>query len=142
MNQNLVARADISINAFPARVWEALTKPALIKQYFFGADVISDWKVGSPILYKGRYEGKDYEDKGTVLEVVPEKLLVATHWSPLSGSPDRPENYHTVRYELAPGSGGTVVTIMQDNNLTREEQEQNANNWKMVLGGLKKLLEG
>jgi len=32
-------------------------------------------------------------------------------------------------------------TTTQDNNSSREEQEQNANSWKMVLDGMKKLLE-
>ena len=32
-------------------------------------------------------------------------------------------------------------TTTQDNNSSREEQEQNANFWKMVLHGMKKLLE-
>jgi uncharacterized protein YndB with AHSA1/START domain len=142
MNKTLIAKAEISIQAPTARVWEALIKPELIKQYFFGADVITDWKMGSPILYKGIYEGKPYEDKGKVVRIEPGKLLVATHWSPLSGLPDRPEYYHQIHYELAVENGGTHLTISQDNNATQAEQEQNAANWQMVLVSLKKLLEG
>jgi uncharacterized protein YndB with AHSA1/START domain len=142
MNKTLTAKATITINAPASRVWEALTNPALIKQYLFGADVITDWKEGSPIIYKGAYEGKAYEDKGSVLKAEPEKLLLTTHWSPLSGSPDSPENYHKVSYELAAENGGTQLTITQDNNATKEEQDQSANFWKMILEGMKKLLEG
>ena len=142
MDNKLIARATTTINASASRVWEALINPKLIKQYLFGAEVISDWKEGSPIIYKGIYEGKTYEDKGSVLKVEPEKLLLITHWSPLSGSPDTPENYHKVSYELAVENGGTQLTITQDNNSTEEEQDQNAKFWKMVLDGMKKLLEG
>jgi len=142
MNKKLIARATVTINAPAARVWESLTNPELIKQYLFGADVISDWKVGSPIIYKGIYEGKAYEDKGTVLKAEPEKILLMTHWSPLSGTPDTPENYHQVSYELAAENGGTHLTITQDNNSTDEEQEQNSKFWKMILDSMKKLLEG
>ncbi len=142
MNKTLTAQAAVTINAPASRVWEALTNPELIKQYLFGAEVITDWKEGSPIIYKGIYEGKAYEDKGRVLKAEPEKLLLITHWSPLSGSPDRPENYHKVSYELAAENGSTRLTITQDNNASREEQEQNSNFWKMVLEGMKKLLEG
>ena len=142
MDNKLIATATTTINASASRVWEALTNPKLIKQYLFGAEVISDWKEGSPIIYRGTYEGKAYEDKGRVLKVEPEKLLLITHWSPLSGSPDTPENYHQVRYELAVENGSTQLTITQDNNSTEEEQEQNAKFWKMVLDGMKKLLEG
>jgi len=142
MDNKLIAKATTTINASASRVWEALTNPKLIKQYLFGAEVISDWKEGSPIIYKGIYEGKTYEDKGSVLKVEHEKLLLITHWSPLSGSPDTPENYHKVSYELAVENGNTNLTITQDNNSSEEEREQNAKFWKMVLDGMKKLLEG
>ena len=142
MDNKLIAKATTTINASASRVWEAIINPKLIKQYLFGAEVISDWKEGSPIIYKGTYEGKTYEDKGSVLKVEPEKLLLITHWSPLSGSPDTPENYHKVRYEVDAKNGSTQLTITQDNNSTEEEQEQNAKFWKMVLDGMKKLLEG
>jgi uncharacterized protein YndB with AHSA1/START domain len=142
MDNKLIAKATATINASASRVWEALINPKLIKQYLFGAEVISDWKEGSPIIYKGIYEGKSYEDKGSVLKVEPEKLLLITHWSPLSGSADTPENYHKVSYELAIENGNTQLTITQDNNSSEEEQEQNAKFWKMVLEGMKKLLEG
>ncbi len=141
MNTTRTAQATVTINAPASRVWEALMDPELIKQYLFGAEIVSDWKEGSPILYKGIYEGKVYEDKGRVLKAEPEKLLLITHWSPLSGTPDRPENYHQVSYELTAANGSTQLTITQDNNASREEQEQNTNFWKMVLDGMKKLLE-
>ena len=71
----------------------------------------------------------------------PEKLLRSTHWSPLSGVPDTPENYHTVTYELSEKDGSTEVTISQDNNANEEERVHSEQNWKTVLDGMKKLLE-
>jgi len=112
-----------------------------LKQYYFGADIVSDWKVGSPVIYEGQWQGKSYEEKGTILTFEPEKLLVATHWSPLSDVPDSPENYHKVTYELSEQGGNTKVTLTQDNNATEEEKMQNDQFWKMLLDGLKKLLE-
>ena len=138
----MLATASITVKAPPSRVWEALTKPELVKQYLYGTDVTTDWRVGSPITYKGVWEGKPYEDKGKVLEVVPDRLLVSTYWSGLSGTADVPENYVTVRYEIAPVDGGSRLTITQDNNKTQEDADHSAANWKMVLDGLKKLLEG
>ena len=102
----------------------------------------TDWRVGSPIVYEGTWEGKAYQDKGVVLQVEPEKLLVSTFWSALSGLPDIPENYQTVRYELAAEGGGTRLTIVQDNNASPEDANHSAQNWNMVLDGMKKLLEG
>ena len=142
MTNTFVAKAAITINAPTARVWDALTQPDLIKQYLFGTQVTTDWQVGSPIVYEGIWEGKAYKDKGVVLQVEPEKLLVSTFWSALSGLPDIPENYQTVRYELAAEGKGTRLTIVQDNNATQEDANHSAQNWNMVLDGLKKLLEG
>ncbi|MGO4433808.1 SRPBCC domain-containing protein [Paenarthrobacter sp. RAF9] len=59
------AVATASIPANRQKVWEALTDPALIKQYFLGTNVETTWRVGDPITYSGEYNGKSYEDKGT-----------------------------------------------------------------------------
>ncbi len=140
--QTYTARTSIDIHASPARVWQALTDPEMIRQYLFGTQVSTDWQPGSPIIYRGVWEGKEYEDKGQILEVEPQKRLVSTFWSALSGLPDRPENYNTVRYELEPIEGGTRLTIIQDNNSTPEDARHSEQNWNMVLEGLKKLLAG
>jgi uncharacterized protein YndB with AHSA1/START domain len=141
MNNKFIAKATARINAPASKVWAALTTPEIMKQYLFGADVITDWKVGSPIIYRGEWEGKPFEDKGTILKFEPEKRLVSTHWSPLSGVPDTPENYHTVTYELLGKDGSTEVTITQDNNASEEEKLHSEQNWKTMLDGLKKMLE-
>ena len=142
MNNTFIAKATITINAPAARVWDALTQPEIIKRYLFGTQVTTDWRVGSPIVYEGTWEGKAYRDKGQVLQVEPGKLLVSTFWSSLSGLPDVPENYQTVRYELSTEGSGTRLTIRQDNNATQEDANHSAQNWNMVLDGMKKLLEG
>ena len=142
MNNTFVAKATITINAPAARVWDALTQPELIKRYLFGTQVTTDWRVGSPIGYEGTWEGKAYRDKGKVLQVEPGKLLVSTFWSSLSGLPDVPENYQTVRYELSTEGSGTRLTVSQDNNATQEDANHSAQNWNMVLDGIKSLLEG
>jgi uncharacterized protein YndB with AHSA1/START domain len=141
MNGKYTAKATITINASTSQVWDALTKPELIKQYLFGTEVTTDWQVGSPITYRGVWEGKAYEDKGTVLQHEPGKLLVSTFWSALSGLPDVPENYKTVRYELSPEGDKTRLTITQDNNDSPDEAKHSQQNWQMVLDGMKKLLE-
>lgn len=141
MSKTYIATASTTINASSSKVWEAITKPELIKQYLFGTDVISDWTVGSPILYRGEWQGKPFEDRGKILEIEPEKRLVSTHWSPMSGVPDLPENYHTVTYRLLEKDGGTEVTILQDNNASEEEKAHSEQNWKAVLDGMKRLLE-
>ncbi len=141
MTENLTAEARTVINAPISKVWQALTDPAIIKQYFFGTNVVTDWKVGSPIYYRGEWQGQPYEDKGVILEVQPGKKLVSTHWSPLAGVPDVPENYHTVTYLLSEKDGGTEVRLLQDHNASEEEKQHSEQNWNMMLGALKSLLE-
>ena len=142
MNKTFTSKSTIAINAPASKVWDALTKPELIKQYLFGTEVTTDWQVGSPITYKGEWEGKAYEDKGKVLQIEKGKLLVSTFWSSLSALADIPENYKTVRYELSADNKATRLTITQDNNSSQEEADHSGQNWKMVLEGIKKLVEG
>ena len=141
MSKTLIAKATTTINAPASNVWDALTKPEQIKQYMFGTQVTTDWKVGSPITYKGEWKGRAYEDKGNVLEIEPGKRLVSTFWSALAGLPDTAENYKTVGYELSSSGDKTTLTITQDNNASQEEATEAEKNWNMVLDGIKKLLE-
>lgn len=142
MPKGLIAEAEVTIHARADKVWEALTTPALIKQYLFGTNVESDWEVGSPITYTGEWEGKQYKDKGTIVEFEPEKRFVSTYWSSMSGKPDTEENYSTVIYELtAEDDDATTLTITQDNNATEESREHSEKNWTSVLKGMKEMLE-
>ncbi len=140
-NNSFTSQATILIDAPGLRVWEALTKPELIKQYLFGTTVTTDWKVGSSIIYTGQWEGKTYQDKGMVKQLETGRLLVTTYWSSMSGLSDIPENYKTVRYELTSEANGTRLTIIQDKNASPDEASHSEQNWKMVLEGIKKLLE-
>ena len=139
--QDVIARATITIDASRAEVWKALVSPAAIKQYMFGADVRTDWKEGSPITWAGEWKGKKFEDKGKLLQVKPERRLQYSHFSPLSGRPDTPENYHTVTMELSDVGGKTLVTLIQDNASTDEARKEAEKNWNMMLQGLKKFVE-
>ncbi len=118
-----------------------MTDPARIKVYLFGTEAESDWRIGSPVRYRGVWQGRPYEDKGRVVDNVPLKRLVTTYWSSLSGLPDLPANYATVRYDLEPEGEATRLTVTQDNNPTEESRDHSERNWKMVLDGLKRLVE-
>ena len=136
-----MATAETDIHAPRSKVWRALTDPDQIRKYMFGSKVETDWKPGSRITWKGEYEGKKYEDKGEILEVEPERRLKLTHFSPMSGEEDAPENYHTLVYELEESDGTTHVSLSQDNNKRKEAAEQSQANWETMLSGLKQLVE-
>jgi uncharacterized protein YndB with AHSA1/START domain len=136
-----------TVKAPPSAVWKALTTPSTLKQFFFGSDVSTNWQVGSPIRFKGNWKGKPYEDKGNIQTFDREQRLAFTHWSPLSGMEDKPENYHVVSFDLRPANGRTEVVLTQTNQndaepLTPENRQDYAKNWMMVLEGLKKAAEG
>jgi uncharacterized protein YndB with AHSA1/START domain len=141
MNHPLIAKAQVKVSAPITKVWDALVNPDLIRQYMFGTNAISDWKEGAPIVWKGEWEGKPYADKGVILKLKPGQVLQYSHFSPLSGQPDVPENYHTITIELSSVDAGTLVRLSQDNNATEEEREHSEQNWGLMLASLKKLLE-
>jgi uncharacterized protein YndB with AHSA1/START domain len=142
MKNKLTGKASININAPAEEVWEALTTPEIIKKYFFGTNAISDWKVGSPIVFRGVWEGKQYEDKGTILKSIPSKLFQYKYWSSMSGIDDKPENYQTITYELSEKNNNTTtLTITQENIPDEKTKEHSEQNWRKVLSDLKNLLE-
>ena len=142
MENNVTGSANITINVPASKVWEALTTPSIIKQYFFGTNAVSDWKVGSPLIFKGEWQGKTYEDKGTILESVPNKLFKYSYWSSMSGKEDKPANYANITYDLAENNNATTLTVIQENIPDEKTKEHSEENWRKVLEDLKKLLEG
>jgi uncharacterized protein YndB with AHSA1/START domain len=141
MDRPLVARASTTIDAPVTRVWDALVDPEAIRRYMFGTTVVSDWMEGSPIVWRGEWKGKAYEDTGVILRLQRGRVLRYSHFSPLSGLPDTPENHHTVTIELVEQAGRTRVSLAQDNNATEEARQHSERNWSAMLAGLKQLLE-
>lgn len=137
-----VASSTIVIDASASRVWSTLTDPDSIRRFMFGTDVVTDWSVGSPILWRGVWEGRPYEDKGTILELEPGRRLVSTHFSPLSGQEDAPENYHTLTWTLEDEGGRTRLTLAQDNNDTREQAQHSQGMWDSLVKDVKAIAEG
>ena len=141
MSKKLTANVSVKIKGDEQEVWDALTNPDKIKQYFFGTNAISDWKKGSSLKFTGEWEGKTYEDKGTILDTEPGKLFRYTYWSSMGKLEDKPENYATVTYELVPAGDETVLNVTQDNMASQERKEHAEQNWSYVLGELKKFVE-
>lgn len=138
---NLTLKTEIKFKAPAAKVWQGLTDPAMIKKYFFGTNLKTDWKAGSPIIWSGEWQGKTYEDRGTVLEVTPGKHAKYTYWSQMSGTEDKPENYQTLTYDLDEKNGETTLTLTQENITSEQAKEHSEQNWHSVFDGLKKLIE-
>jgi len=137
-----VAQVSRTIAASPDRVWKALTSEEEASTYFMGARVRSHFAVGSPITFEGVHEGKAYADKGEILEARPGRRLKMSHFSPLTGAEDQPENYNTVTFDLEPDGDRTRVTLTQAHlqgevsDADRENREKFEANWAGVLDGL------
>jgi uncharacterized protein YndB with AHSA1/START domain len=141
MAANFSSKNEITINAPASKVWKALTDPDAITQFMFGTNVETDWKIGSSITWHGEYEGKSYEDTGTILQVLPEKLLQHTYHSSMSGLEDKPENYFNVTYELEENNGQTKVTLTNSNLPDEKAEAHAASNWQGVLQKMKDVVE-
>ncbi|HCB06904.1 MAG TPA: SRPBCC domain-containing protein [Nocardioides sp.] len=136
-----IATASIDVTAGPERVWAALTEPEQIAVYMQGSRVTTTWEVGTPITWDGEYDERAYQDKGEVLTYDEPHVLSVTHYSPMMGQPDEPENYHTLVYTLTADGSGTHLELTQDGNDSEEQAEQFSQNWQSMLDGLKAHLE-
>ena len=135
------AKIQCTIHAPLHAVWDGLTLPEQVKKYFFDTELITSWEPGSPVYFRGEWEGKPYEDKGTVLHYEPQKVLAFNYFSSWSDLPDRPENYQVITYRVKPKGSSTILTIVQSNIDTLEKKLHSAQNWKLLAKELKKLLE-
>ena len=142
MNKDLIATQSIEINAEAEKLWETLTNPDNIKIYLFGTETITDWKIGSSILFQGEYDGHQYKDKGIVKENVKNKVLSYYYWSGFSGLKDVPENYALVTYKIDQITKNRVnFTWIQKGFATKDGQCHTEQGLKTMLKQIKKLAE-
>ena len=142
INRNLKASKSITIEASPEKVWRALTEPEQIAKYLYGTETITDWKIGSPIIFQGEYNGQKYKDKGNVLKNNLHKLIQYDYWSAFSGTEDLSENYSIVTFLIEkPSENEVVFTWMQEGFASEEGQQHSENGLMPMLESIKKLVE-
>ncbi|WP_461452419.1 SRPBCC family protein [Mucilaginibacter sp.] len=139
--ETLTSQTIITFHASIEKVWQGLTDPTIVKLYFFGTNLQSDWQPGSRITFSGEWEGHKYVDGGKILAIDAPRLLKYNYWSSMSGTEDKPENYHNVTYELNEAGGVTTLTITQDGIKNQEAADHSGQNWKTIFDGLKDILK-
>ena len=141
MDTSLAVEKSVLINASRPKIWKTLTDPSLIKEYLYGTETITDWKVGSDLIFEGEWQGKAYKDKGHILEHTPEEILSYDYWSGFSGMEDVPENYSTVTYSLEDVGDAVRLSVVQKGFATKENQEHSEQGWAGVLSKIKEIAE-
>lgn len=139
MDKNLKLMEAVVIKASPAVVWKALTDAATVEKFMWGTHASSDWKVGSPVIFEGVYQGKPYRDKGMILESENEKRIKYTFLS--GANEDKPENYAVITYTLLARDNETSLTVTQEGANDDKALEHSRQGWKSILGKLKEILE-
>ena len=149
MNEELIVRNEITINAPATAVWDALTNPEQTKKYMYGCETVSDWLPGSPLLWKGVWDGVELVAvKGNIVKIEPGKFLAYTTIDPNNPDmPDAPENYLTVTYSLNEQNGSTQLIVTQGDyskvadGTKRYNDAVSAGGWSAILSEIKKILE-
>jgi len=150
MSQFPPIKSTITINAPAATVWDALVNPAQTKKYMYGCETVSDWKVGSALLWQMEYEGKTFIPvKGNIVAIQPNHLLKYTVIDPNSATvPDLPENYLDIIYELEETKGQTLLTVTMDGFEGAADAEKrykdsynNGEGWNPILVQIKAICE-
>jgi uncharacterized protein YndB with AHSA1/START domain len=142
MAEKQVIEVATDIAAPRAAVWQAMTgKDGAMMP---GTTIETDWKVGHPITFSGEWQGKAFKDYGEIVSVEKDRELSFSHWSK---TPERPKDYHVVRYRLSGADGTTHVTLAQTNvgervDIDDTTRAEFTRNWTMMLEGLKKAVEG
>lgn len=133
--------STIVLDAPIEKVWNALTQPALVKQWQYGSDLITDWIVGNEIRFRNEWEGQVFEQWGTVLEVIPNQKIKYSLFFPRPELEDKPENYFIMSYILTEENQKVKLEILQEDNRPGAIQEEPQGEENPILQGLKALIE-
>ena len=133
--------STLTIKASIQKVWNTLTLPELVKKWQYGSDMTTDWKPGNAIRFRTEWDGKVFEQWGTVLELVENKLIRYSLFAPRPDLEDKPENYFEMKYILTPENENVKLQIIQEDNRPGAKQEKVQGEENPVLKGLKSLIE-
>lgn len=127
------------IKTTPEKLWDALTSPAFTRQYWFGIDVTSDWKVGSPMTY---VSGGEIKVDGRVLVADRPKTLSYTFHETNGPASSEPPTRATLEIEPELGTETVRLTVTHTDFVANSKHRPSiSQGWPAVLSGLKSLLE-
>jgi uncharacterized protein YndB with AHSA1/START domain len=126
------------IETTPEKLFQALTDSAFTKRYWFGTELRTDWRIGSPVevVMDGQVT-----DTGKILEFDPPKRI-SYSFHHEANEVLRKEKPSRATFELEPYGTLTKLTLIHD-----EFADDSlmlgaiAKGWPAILAGLKSLLE-
>lgn len=134
--------STITIDATPEKIWNVLTLPEQVKLWQYGSRLETSWTAGDSIRFVTEWDGKVFEQWGTVLEFTPASRLRYSLFAPRPGLEDKPENYFEMEYRLTPSGDQTLLEIIQVDNRPGARQEEPQGEENPILKMLKEIAEG
>ena len=126
------------IRTTPEKVFEALTKGELTRQYWMH-DNVSDWKVGSAWKHVDKASAQ-VRIVGEVLESAPPRRLVISWASPADAA--NKHKHSRVAFDIERVEDMVRLTVTHDELEAGSEMERGiTNGWPRVLSSLKSFLE-
>lgn len=136
---------NITIEAPVGKVWAAITDIRSMREWMGGdelqLEVATSWEVGSPLVIRGFHHVR-FENRGVVLEYVPERVMAYSFLSSVSRLPDVTENYSVVRFELKEEGAHTALSLQLSNFPTETIYHHLNFYWNSTLMMLKRKVEG
>jgi uncharacterized protein YndB with AHSA1/START domain len=129
----------IIIRTTPQELWEALTDPKFIRQYWYGVNVECAWKKGVP--WKMAFPDGRLADAGEILEIDPPRRIVIrwqNEWNPEL----KAEGPSRCTIDLQPLDDAVKLTITHEIDQPESRFISAISvGWPYTLGNLKSLLE-
>ncbi len=129
----------IYIKTTPSKLWEALMDPEVMKQYWTGMYIRTDWKVGSP--WQMIFPDGSIADGGEVTEIKPHERLVLkwrNEWKPAL----KAEGFSRCRLDIEPVDGAIKLTVSHSMPKNRSKFiKAVGGGWPFICSNLKSLLE-
>lgn len=141
MDHTLEVKRSVNINASVDKVWEAMTTPSIIAQYLYGTKTITDWKVGSDIIFQGEYEGQTYKDGGLIKAFDAPNLLTYSYWTSFSGLEQTPENSSEVSCIIEKENDGAKLTWHQKGYPDESRRKHSEDGMDEFLNSIKAIVE-
>ena len=130
-------KTSVDVAGTPEQVWDALTNPEMTRRYYYGTDILSDWKPGS--RWTSESDGKLYLE-GELLEVdAPNRIVQTFHIA--SEEPAASETPSKVTWQLTSLGGGQTRVQMIHEDMAQATRDYVEGGWEHILAGLKSVVE-